>query len=157
MGSISNNFTVFQRLRLMATIDGQFGSHSVNGDIRDANTNFQNTAKIWTGTPDPIFAAYQTVAPKAPLGFYDASFVKLRELSASYNVAPRFANRLGADNLSFTGAWRNVAILWRAEKRVNSVIIPDPEVRSPGLGNSSTYQTTIPPTSMFLFTVRLGY
>jgi len=129
----------------------------VDGDIRDANTNFQNTAKIWTSAPDPIFAAYQTVAPKAPLGFYDASFIKLRELSATYTASPALASRVGASGVSLTGSWRNVALLWRATKYVNSVIVPDPEVRSPGLGNNYTYQTTLPPTSMFLITARLSY
>jgi TonB-linked SusC/RagA family outer membrane protein len=155
--SISNTVTLFQRLRLFATVDGQFGSHSVDGDIRDANTNFQNTAKIWTSAPDPIFAAYQTVAPKAPLGFYDASFIKLRELSATYTASSALASRVGASGVSLTGSWRNVALLWRATKYVNSVIVPDPEVRSPGLGNNYTYQTTLPPTSMFLITARLSY
>jgi TonB-linked SusC/RagA family outer membrane protein len=156
-GSISNSVTLWKNLRLHALAEFQLGQNSVNGDIRDANTNFQNTAKIWTQAPDPIFAAYQTVAPKAPLGFYDASFAKLREVSASYNLSPGLAHRMRADRASINAAWRNVAILWQATKELNSVKIFDPEVRSPGLGNSYTYQTTLPPTSQIVVTARLSY
>ncbi len=156
-GNVSNTLTLWKSFRLGATVEYQLGHNSISGDVRDANTNFQNTAKIWTQAPDPIFASYQSVAPKAPIGFYNASWVKLRELSANYTLPSRWAHGLAAQSASLTAAWRNVFLLWRKTEYVYSVRIPDPEVRSPGLGNSATYQTTIPPLSSVILTVRLSY
>jgi hypothetical protein len=104
-----------------------------------------------------VFAAYQGSVGRPPLGFFDAGFAKLRELSASYTLPDRFASRIGASSASITGAWRNVAILWRAQSDIYGAKIFDPEQRPPGSETAARFQTTIPPTSQIVFTARLGF
>ena len=62
------------------------------GSIEADHQNFQNTAMSnpITGPVDPIFAAYQGSVGRPPLGFFNAGFAKLRELSASYNLPDAF-------------------------------------------------------------------
>lgn len=156
-GSVSNHVTLFEKLQLGANIEFQGGFNQVDGDIAFGHTTFQNSAKDYA-TPDPVFAAYQTVIPRLGLGFFNAGFAKLRELSASYSLPTRVASRAGAQRVSVTGAWRNVMTLWQAQHDVWGTKIFDSETRVPGSSELGyTYQTVIPPTSQVVFTVRMTY
>ncbi len=160
LGSVTNTFTILRNLRLSVLVDYQTGMTYEEGSIEADHQNFQNTkmANPLTGPVDPIFAAYQGSVGRPPLGFFDASFAKLRELSASYNLPESFAGKLGgASNASITAAWRNVAILYRAQKDIYGAKIFDPEQRPPGSETAARFQTTLPPTSQIVFTARLGF
>jgi TonB-linked SusC/RagA family outer membrane protein len=156
-GSVTNSFTVLEKLRLSALIDFQGGFNQVDGDIAFGHTTFQNSAKDFAA-PDPVFAAYQTVIPRLGLGFFNAGFAKLRELSANYQLPMAIAGRAGAQSASVTAAWRNVATLWQAQHDIWGTKIFDSETRVPGSSELGfTYQTVIPPTSQVVFTVRMTY
>jgi TonB-linked SusC/RagA family outer membrane protein len=156
-GSITNSVTLWEKLRLGANIDFQGGFNQVDGDIAFGHTTFQNSAKDYAA-PDPVFAAYQTVIPRLGLGFFDAGFAKLRELTANYQLPSSIAGRAGAQNASVTAAWRNVMTLWQAQDNVWGTKIFDSETRVPGSSELGfTYQTVIPPTSQVVFTVRMTY
>ncbi|MDQ6769854.1 MAG: hypothetical protein M3Z54_07705, partial [Gemmatimonadota bacterium] len=106
----------------------------------------------------PVFAAYQGSVGRPPLGFFNAGFAKLRELSASYNLPEGFASRLlGASNASLTAAWRNVSLLYQAQKTIYGAKIYDPEQRPPGAETAARFQTTLPPASQIVFTARLAF
>lgn len=156
-GSVTNSFTVMEKLRLSANIDFQGGFNQVDGDINFGHTTFQNSAKDYAA-PDPVFAAYQTVIPRLGLGFFNAGFAKLRELSANYQLPTAIAGRAGAQNASVTAAWRNVMTLWQAQHDIWGTKIFDSETRVPGSSELGyTFQTTIPPTSQIVLTVRMSY
>ncbi len=156
-GSVTNSVTLFEKLRLGANIDFQGGFNQVDGDIAFGHTTFQNSAKDFAA-PDPIFAAYQTVIPRLGLGFFNAGFAKLRELSANYQLPAGLAARAGAQNASVTGAWRNVFTIWQAQHDIWGTKIFDSETRVPGSSELGyTYQTVIPPTSQVVLTVRMSY
>ncbi len=156
-GSVNNTVTVLQKLRLSALVDFQGGFNQVDGDIAFGHTTFQNSAKDFAA-PDPVFAAYQTVIPRLGLGFFNAGFAKLRELSANYQLPSAIAGRAGAHNASVTAAWRNVATLWQAQHDIWGTKIFDSETRVPGSSELGfTYQTVIPPTSQIVLTVRMTY
>jgi TonB-linked SusC/RagA family outer membrane protein len=160
LGSVTNTFTVLRNLRLSALIDFQTGMTYEEGSIEADHQNFQNTAMSnpLTGPIDPIFAAYQGSVGRPPLGFFNAGFAKLRELSASYNLPSGFASRLlGASDASITAAWRNVSLLYQAQKAIYGAKIYDPEQRPPGAETAARFQTTLPPASQFVFTARLGF
>ncbi|MDB4887578.1 MAG: TonB-dependent outer membrane protein SusC/RagA [Gemmatimonadetes bacterium] len=159
LGSVTNTFTLFKHLQLSALTDFQTGMTYEDGSIEANHQNFQNTAMAnpVSGPVDPVFAAYQGSVGRPPLGFFDAGFAKLRELSASYTLPPAMAARFGATNASLTGAWRNVAILWRAQDSIYGTQIFDPEQRPPGAETAARFQTTIPPSSQVVLTVRLGF
>ena len=156
-GSVNNSFTLFEKLRLGANVDFQGGFNQVDGDIAFGHTTFQNSAKDYAA-PDPVFAAYQTVIPRLGLGFFNAGFAKLRELSANYALPNAIAARAGAQSASVTGAWRNVMTLWQAQHDIWGTKIFDSETRVPGSSELGfTYQTVIPPTSQIVLTVRMTY
>ncbi len=158
-GSINNTFTLFGSIRLGALIDFQGGMTYIDGEIQAGHQNFQNTAASNVPIPerDPIFAAYQSVVPRTPLGTFDASFAKLRELSLNYTLPPGVTQRLGTSAGSVTAAWRNVATLWQADKTVWGTKLFDPEMRPPGSEHLARYQTQLPPFSQFVITARLSY
>ncbi|MBK8648897.1 MAG: hypothetical protein IPN16_20615 [Gemmatimonadetes bacterium] len=89
--------TLWRNLRLSALVDFQGGMVYEDGEIQAGHQNFQNTAAA-ARRDDPIFAAYQSLVPRAPLGFFDAGFSKLRELSAGYNVPASIVRRVGLSN-----------------------------------------------------------
>ncbi len=155
-GSVNNTLTLLGNIRLSALIDFQGGHLYEDGEIQAGHQNFQNTAASNPET-DPIFATYQSLVPRAPLGFFDAGFSKLRELAASYTLTPGLARRLGFSNASITGAWRNVGFVWQAQKEVWGTKLFDSEMRTPGSELGSRYQTMIPPASQFVFTVRTTF
>jgi TonB-linked SusC/RagA family outer membrane protein len=156
-GSVNNSFTFFKHLKLGALIDFQGGNMLEDGEIQAGHQNFLNTAEANATVKDPIFAAYQTVVPRAPLGLFDAGFAKLRELSASYTLPSALSSKIGTTNASITGAWRNVAILWQAQDNIYGAKLFDSEMHNPGSELLARYQTIIPPSSQIVFTVRLLY
>ena len=159
LGSVTNTVTLLRNLRLSALVDFQTGMMYEDGSIEANHQNFQNTAMSnpISGPVDPLFAAYQGSVGRPPLGFFDAGFAKLRELSASYTLPERLAAHVGAANASVTAAWRNVAILYRAQSDIYGTRIYDPEQRPPGAETAARFQTTLPPSSQVVFTARLSY
>jgi TonB-linked SusC/RagA family outer membrane protein len=156
-GSVNNAFTLFGKLRLSALVDFQGGFMLEDGEIQAGHQNFLNTAQANATVKDPIFAAYQTVVPRAPLGLFDAGFAKLRELSATYTLPDRLAARIGSSSASLTGAWRNVALLWQAQDNIYGAKLFDSEIHNPGSELTARYQTVIPPSSQIVFTMRLTF
>jgi hypothetical protein len=156
-GSVNNTFTVFKNLRLSALVDFQGGNMLEDGEIQAGHQNFLNTAQANAAVKDPIFAAYQTVVPRAPLGLFEAGFAKLRELSATYTLPTALSSKLGTTNASLTGAWRNVALLWQAQDNIYGAKLFDSEMHNPGNELLARYQTIIPPSSQVVFTVRLNF
>ena len=156
-GSVTNAVTLFEKLRLGANVEFQGGFNQVGGDLSFGHTTFQNTAKVYA-KPDPVFAAYQTVIPRLGLGFFDAGFAKLRELSVNYQLPSAVFRRVGSDNASIAVAWRNVATLWRAQDEVWGTKLFDSELRNPGNTELGfTPQTVLPTTSQFVLTLRMSY
>jgi hypothetical protein len=154
---VNNTFTLFNKLRLSALVDFQGGNMLEDGEIQAGHQNFLNTAQANAAVKDPIFAAYQTVVPRAPLGLFNAGFAKLRELSATYTLPTTLASRFGSTNVSLTGAWRNVALLWQAQDNIYGAKLFDSEMHNPGSELTARYQTLIPPSSQVVFTARFTF
>jgi len=116
---------------------------------------------------DPFLQAYRSLEADA-VGTYEAGFLRLREVSASYELPTGLARRAGASTANVSLAARNVAMLWTAANgwgtsRDGLVIVPingqhvwDPEIRAVG-DLSNGYQTILPPTSSLVATVRLTF
>jgi TonB-linked SusC/RagA family outer membrane protein len=88
---------------------------------RDANGNPTTTARL-KADPAANFEPYMFL--------YDGGFVKLRSLSAQYNLPESWAGRLGASRLSVSVTGTNLAT-WTDYPG------PDPEVNSQGRQNAS--------------------
>ncbi|MBI4540836.1 MAG: SusC/RagA family TonB-linked outer membrane protein [Gemmatimonadetes bacterium] len=153
-GNVNSTVTLLRNLQLYALVDFRGGFTQISGDIQGPATVFRNTT---TSTPmrDPIYQAYRDVVPRAPIGMYDAGFAKLRELSATFTLPESWVR--GFKRASLTAAWRNVALLWAAQKDTWGEPIFDPEIRTPGGEHDARFQTVMPPTMHFLTTLRLTF
>jgi TonB-linked SusC/RagA family outer membrane protein len=164
---VGNTFTLLNNLQLYARVEGNGGHYQANTEIR-ATHNQATTEGVLRGN-DPILQATRIYENDAT-GTYKAGFVRLREVSATYNVPERFVQRIGARRGSISVGMRNVMMLWTAEHgwntyRDGSIRVPvanrsmitwDPEVRSTGQA-ATGYQTVLPPTASATVTFRVGF
>ena len=134
-GSVGNTFTLFKKLRLYALVDWKRGNVLLNNIDRGARCD----GLLGIGVCDvnyhpqkysPLYVAEASftglVNQTQDQFFQDASFVKLREVSATYSLPDHLLP--GIEHASFTLAARELA-LWTKYKG------PDPggqPVRQPG-------------------------
>ncbi|MEP6495781.1 MAG: TonB-dependent receptor [bacterium] len=157
--------TLWDNLRFYARVDGNGGNWQSDTEIRALHN--QNSTKAVLEQNDPFLQVYRQIEADAP-STYQAGFLKLRELSASYTLKPSLAQKLGASGGSVTLAGRNLSMLWTAEQGWNTSRdgeiyvdvagqhVWDPEIRALG-PLSNGYQTIMPPTASFVATFRLTY
>jgi TonB-linked SusC/RagA family outer membrane protein len=157
--------TLWGNLRLYARVDGNGGNWQSDTEIRALHNQGSTQAVILQN--DPFLQVYRAIEADAP-STYQAGFLRLRELSASYTVKPSLAQKVGASNGSITIAGRNLSMLWTAMQGWNTSRdgeiyvdvanqhVWDPEIRALG-SLSNGYQTIMPPTASFVATFRLTY
>jgi TonB-linked SusC/RagA family outer membrane protein len=162
---VSNTVTLWRNLRLYARVDGNGGHIQSNTEIRALHNQGSTLPVI--KRDDAIFLVYRSIENDA-VGTYQAGFMRLREVSASYTVPNQFARRVGASTANLSLAGRNLAMLWTKQdgwgtSRDGLVHVPlgnqhvwDPEIRAVG-DLSNGFQTILPPTASFVATVRLTY
>jgi TonB-linked SusC/RagA family outer membrane protein len=126
-GAVSNTVTLFKRLSLYALVDFKRGNKLLNTDetircaiftVCDVNMHPENY--------DPIYVANAQNGSSLQIVnkfIQDASFSMLREVSASYSIPERLAQKAGASRASITVAGRNL-------HRWTSYTGLDPESRS---------------------------
>lgn len=116
-GAFSTTVTLFDRLRLYGLVDFKTGyrkwDHVTRVRCSLFNICLENVApRDFIGEPtsenNRRLAAYQTGDQMGAEYIRDASFTRLREISASYEVPTRFANRMGAARASINVAARNL-------------------------------------------------
>ena len=155
-GNVNSSVTLWRSLRLYALVDFRGGLTINDGDVSAAHTAFRNSKAINEHT-DPILMAYDQLGTIDQLGFFNAGFAKLRELSATYTFGGRVLQRVGASGASISFAGRNLATLWRAQKDVYGEIIADPEIGIPSSELSNYVQSVVPPLTQFVTTLRLTF
>jgi len=155
-GNVNTSVTLWRSLRLYALVDFRGGQTINDGDVSAAHTAFRNSKAINEHT-DPILMAYDQLGTIDQLGFFNAGFAKLRELSATYTFGARVLSRVGASGASISIAGRNLATLWRAQKDIYGEIIADPEIGIPSSELSNYVQSVVPPLSQFVTTFRLTF
>ena len=115
IGSLLNEFQLGNNLRLRVLLDGTFGNDVMNLSrrIRDLGTALNNSEN------EAEFLPYGDPR-KLPPGFFarrlgifgeyveDGSFVKLREISASYTLNQPFIRRYFAEGIELTLSGRNL-------------------------------------------------
>ena len=156
--------TLMDRLRLYARVDGNGGHYQSDTEVRALHNQGSTLGVI---NKDPLLVVYRAIEADAP-GTYRASFLRLRELSATYSLQPSIVRRIGASNASISVAGRNLSMLWTQQDgwktaRDGSIKIPiadqhvwDPEIRANGQ-LSNGFQTILPPTASFTTTLRLTF
>jgi TonB-linked SusC/RagA family outer membrane protein len=162
---VNTTLTLFRNLRLYARVDGNGGHIQSNTEIRALHNQGSTLPVI--RRDDPEFLVYRSIENDV-VGTYEAGFLRLRELSASYSLPGALARRVGANGASVSLAGRNLMMLWTAQdgwgtSRDGLVRVPlgnqhvwDPEIRAVGQ-LSNGFQTILPPTASVAATVRLSY
>ena len=157
-GSIGNTFTLFKRLRLYALVDWKHGNLLANnidqlrcdglaaGGLGLCDVNYHPTKY------SPLYVAEASIpgffTQTQDQFFQDASFVKLREVSATYSLPDHLIR--GFQHASFTLAARELA-LWTKYKG------PDPEVSLFPTGLLTGDQAVTPPLSRIVATLNLTF
>ncbi len=162
---LNTTVTLFRNLRLYGRVDGNGGHLQSNTEIRALHNQGSTEAVILRN--DPFLQVYRAIEADA-VGTYEAGFLRLRELSATYTLPQSFAGRLRANNATISAAGRNLSMLWTAQhgwntSRDGEVYVPianqhvwDPEIRAVGQ-LSNGFQTILPPTASFTMTLRLNF
>jgi len=161
----NTTLTLWDNLRLYARVDGNGGHWQSDTEIRALHN--QGSTKAVIEQNDPFLQVYRQIDTDAA-STYQAGFLRLRELSASYTLKSSLTQKIGASGGSVTIAGRNLSMLWTAEQGWNTsrdgeVYVDvanqhvwDPEIRALGsLANG--FQTIMPPTASFVATFRLTY
>jgi TonB-dependent SusC/RagA subfamily outer membrane receptor len=117
MGSFLNEFTIAKKLHLRALLDGVFGNKIMNLSTRAQNAGIASNSKSYERELLPYGDPR-----KLPPGFNartqgifeywveDGTFVKLRELSASYTLDAPVVRRYFRDGVDLTLSGRNLAV-----------------------------------------------
>ncbi|NUO38698.1 MAG: SusC/RagA family TonB-linked outer membrane protein [Gemmatimonadaceae bacterium] len=157
--------TLFRNLRLYGRVDGNGGHLQSDTEIRALHNQGSTEAVIRRN--DPELQVYRAIEADA-VGTYQAGFLRLREVSATYNLPASLANRLRASGATISAAGRNLAMLWTAAQGWNTsrdgeIYVPvagqhvwDPEIRANG-SFANGFQTILPPTASFTMTLRLNF
>ena len=117
MGSLLNEFTIMKKLRMRALLDGVFGNDIMNLSTRAQNAGIASNSKTYERELLPYGDA-RKLAPSwnaRTQGIFeywieDGSFVKLRELSASYTFDSAPFRRVFRDGLDLTVSGRNLYV-----------------------------------------------
>lgn len=113
-GSFTAGLTLFGNLRINSFLDWRGGYKKLDGNYRVRCGAFVLCRELYY--PDEVEDKALLGAVQAGTAYThhlisDASFMRLRELSATYTLPARFASTLGASRASVTIAGRNLA-LW---------------------------------------------
>jgi TonB-linked SusC/RagA family outer membrane protein len=160
----TSTLTLFDDLQLFAQVDYQGGHTMVNGSAAGAHTFFKVTREIQE-RDDPILLGYEALGAQGmnQPGLIDASFAKLRRVSASYTLPSALAARFGASNLTLNLSAHNLFTIWQATDEVFGYPIRDPEQRDTGAagndpgGLHAYVQEAWPPIKRLLLTVRATF
>jgi hypothetical protein len=134
-GAISNTISIGQRLTLYGLVDFKRGHRLLNSN--DAN---RCTFGVCEARHFPERYSVEYLAAIAPSSItatvldpfiQDASFVKLREVSASYRIPEQWVSRAGASTATLTVAGRNLAT-WTDYPGI------DPEITETGSSTNFT-------------------
>jgi TonB-linked SusC/RagA family outer membrane protein len=157
-GAFINTVTLFGRLRLSGLLDFKTGHRKLDGNERvrcALDLGGRCREAFFPQEYDPVRIA-QVQAGGEFVGFLikDASYLKLRELSASYELPTRWANLFRAQRARVTIAGRNLHT-WTEYSGL------EPEATflggSRGGGNSFWEQTTLPQLTQFVTTIDLTF
>ncbi len=117
MASLLNEFTVAKKLRLRALLDGVFGNDIMNLSTRAQNAGIASNSKEYErellpyGDPRKLPPAYNARTQGIfEYWIEDGTFVKLRELSATYTLDVPSVRRYFRSGVDLTLSGRNLAV-----------------------------------------------
>jgi hypothetical protein len=156
-GALSNTFTLWKNLRLFALVDFKRGYHKLDGNTRVRCAFFGGRCRenVFPQEFDSRrIAAIQSSGTLIDYLIDDASFTKLREVSATYTLPAEWAAYARASNATISLAGRNL-YTWTGYGGL------EPEAfflgGSRGGSHSIWEQTVLPQLSQWVISVNLGF
>jgi TonB-linked SusC/RagA family outer membrane protein len=154
-GSFSSNVRMFERFRVSGMLDFKSGYKKTDNNLRIRCQIFNTCLeRMYPERVDPKdLAGMQTNGTIVDWVINDASYVKLREISLSYDPSERFLRYAGARGGTLTLAARNLHT-WTSYTGI------DPENQFLGATLASPQfldQAHLPPLTSFVMTVHLSY
>jgi len=149
LGAVTNTFTIAKRLSIYAMVDFKSGHKLLNAN--DANRCASNLCEA-RFFPEKYSTEYLAAIVPANVAtvlepfFQDASHVKLREVSANYQIPEAWARRARVNRASLTIAGRNLHT-WTDYNGA------DPEVR----GATGSDQGMVPALTQFLASLTITF
>ncbi len=156
-GSFSAGLTFFKNLRVNAFVDWRGGYKKLDGNYRVRCGAFVLCRELYY--PDEVqdktlLAAVQAGTAYTHHLISDASFMRFRELSATYTVPQRLASAIGSSRATITVAGRNLGL------RTNFPGI-DPEASFNGGTRGGAFgqweQSVLPQLRQFVTTINLNF
>ena len=156
-GSIAAGLTLFKNLRINAFVDWRGGYKKLDGNYRVRCGAFVLCRELYF--PDEVQDKALLGAVQAGTAYThhlisDASFMRFRELSATYTLPSRLASRIGASRSTITFAGRNLGL------RTNFPGI-EPEASFNGGARGGAFgqweQSVLPQLRQFVTTVSLNF
>jgi TonB-linked SusC/RagA family outer membrane protein len=156
-GAFTTTLTLFRNLRLYGLVDFKRGHHRFNTDrwIRCAVFAECLENVMPEGVDPKLLADIQFGADLQTVNSFieDASFFKLREISASYTLPDRWAAAIGARNASITLSGRNLHT-WTKYKGLD----PESQSAQPTQALLDYFDQAVTPTlAQFVTTISLGF
>jgi TonB-dependent SusC/RagA subfamily outer membrane receptor len=117
MGSFLNEVTLFKNLRIRGLLDGVFGNKIMNLSTRAQNAGIASNSKEYErellpyGDPRKLPPGYNA-RTQGIFEYWveDGTFIKLRELSASYTLKHAAIRRYFQDGIDLTVSGRNLVV-----------------------------------------------
>ncbi|MQA91694.1 MAG: SusC/RagA family TonB-linked outer membrane protein [Gemmatimonas sp.] len=160
--SMASMLTLFRNWQLYASIDVRGGHIQFHDALGAKHTTFTNT-RCANVQDDPICMGQRAIN-RAPLGLFDGSFARLRELSLNYTFPDQLAQRFGVRAASVAFGWRNVGLLWFPGKYAGEIAgvqdrdrIADPEMNAPSEQFGGEVVTGMPPLSQATVTLKVSF
>lgn len=153
-GAFRTSVSLFNNLRFYGMVDYKRGYAKLDGNERVRCFFFELCrANHFPQEFDPaLVAGYQEGIVSVLI--HDASFAKLRELSASYTLPRQWSGRIGAERMQVTVAGRNLAT-WTKYPGL------EPEAAFHGGGRGGDFalweQSVLPQLRQFVVSVDLGF
>ena len=151
-GSVTNVLTLFERLTLYAMFDFKQGYRINNFARIVACTNDKRCRENVDPSYNPLWAAQEKLKIWGSSVFQDASFVKFRQLSATYRLPADWAARLGASAGSLTLSGRNLhtwSKWWTGDPEVQDILT--------GVNLLNLQQGDLPHPTQFLMSIQLTF
>jgi TonB-linked SusC/RagA family outer membrane protein len=154
-GGFSSTLTLFDRLRIYGLVDYKTGHRKWDHNLRVRCSLFNICREnVLPLEYDPVtVAAYQNGGTFGSTYINDASFAKLRELSASYTLPGAWSRQFGASGASLTVAGRNLYTWTRY-----SGMEPEAMYLSGDRGGfAQVEQNNLPQLTQFVTTINLTF
>lgn len=123
--NVTPTITLFDNIRLAANFDAQWG-HWVAADYATARYTSHPSTKLTWVQDDPIGMAYVQISRNG-LGYHKGGFIKIREVSASYDLPEWVTGRIGASSANLRVGVRNAFRLWLQQANAGDSRLKYPE------------------------------